>query len=281
MVLLDETPTEAPAGIPLETPAEVPVKRRSRAWLYGILIVIVILAIGAVWFLRFNTSTPVLAIYPSQRLTSADWSGYTVSTDLQSPQAAVTSVTGSWTIPDISASAGDSFSAAWIGVSGQYDETLIQTGTEHDWVNGAAIYMVWYELLPQNPVQINMKVSPGDVMTGSITLQDVATQTWIVEISDASNGQTFRRSLSYATTRLSADWIVERPSVNNRISTLADFGKIAFTECSATLSRKTGSITGFPHSEFTLLGRMNNNLVTVSDTLQGGASFTVDFVAQR
>jgi hypothetical protein len=281
MVLLDETPSEAPAGIPLETPAEVPVERRSRAWLYGILIVIVILAIGAVWFLRFNTSTPVLAIYPSQRLTSADWSGYTVSTDLQSPQAAVTSVTGSWTIPDISASAGDSFSAAWIGVGGQYDETLIQTGTEHDWVNGAAGYIVWYEHLPQNPVQINMIVSPGDVMTASITLQDATTQTWVVEIRDASNGQTFRQSLSYATTRLSAEWIVERPTVNNRVSTLADFEKITFTGCSATLSRRTGSITGFPHSAFTLLGRMNNNLVTVSDTSAEGASFTVDFVAPR
>jgi hypothetical protein len=218
---------------------------------------------------------------PEPAPTSADWSGYTVSTDLQSPQAAVTSVTGSWTIPDISASADDSFSAAWIGVGGQYDETPIQTGTEHDWVNGAAGYIVWYEHLPQNPVQINMIVSPGDIMTASITLQDATTQTWVVEIRDASNGQTFRQSLSYATTRLSAEWIVERPTVNNRVSTLADFGKITFTGCSATLSRRTGSITGFPHSAFTLLGRINNNLVTVSDTSAEGASFTVDFVAPR
>ncbi len=274
-----ETPAEAPTETPIEAPVEVPVKKSSRAWMYVVLIVIVILAVGGVWFFRFNTSTPVLTIYPSQRLTSSDWSGYTVSTDLLSPQAAVTSVSGSWTIPKVSPSTGNSFSAAWIGIGGQFNQALIQTGTEHDWVNGAAGYIAWYELLPQDSVQLSMTVSPGDVMTASITLQDVATQTWVIEITDTSNGQTFRQGFNYATTRLSAEWIVERPIVNNRVSTFADFRRITFTGCSATLSGRTGSITGFPHSTFTLLGRMNDNLDTVSDTLSGGASFTVDFVA--
>ena len=281
MVLSSETPAEVPTETPIEARVEAPVKGRSKAWIYGALIVIVILAISGVWFFRFNTSTPLLAIYPSQRLTSADWSGYTVSTDLQSPQVAVTGVSGSWKIPNVSASIGNSFSAAWIGVGGQFDESLIQTGTEFDWVNGAPGYSVWYELLPQNSVQLNMTVSPGDVMTASITLKDVAAQTWVVEICDTSNGQTFRQSFQYATTRLSADWIVERPTVNNRVTSLANFGSITFTGCSATLDGRTGSITAFPHSAFTLIGRMNNNLDTLSDTSQGGASFTIDFDSPR
>ena len=276
-----ETPAEAPTETPIEAPVEVPVKRSSRTWMYVVLIVIVILAVGGVWFFRFNTSTPVLTIYPSQRLTSSDWSGYTVSTDLHSPQATVTSVRGSWTIPEVSPSTGNSFSAAWIGVGGQFDQALIQTGTEHDWVNGAAGYMAWYELLPQDSVKLSMTVSPGDVMTASITLQDAATQTWVIEITDTSNGQTFRQSFNYATTRLSAEWIVERPVVNNRISTFSSFGRVTFTGCSATLSGRTGSVTDFPHSTFTLIGRMNNFLDAVSDTTNGGSSFTVDFIAAR
>ncbi len=178
-------------------------------------------------------------------------------------------------------SAGDSFSAAWIGVGGQFNKALIQTGTEYDWVNGVADYNAWYELLPQISVQLNMKLSPGDVMTASITLQNAATQTWIIEISDTSNGQTFKQSFTYTTTRLSADWIVERPTVNNILYPLANFGRISFTGCSATLNGKTGSITGFPHSAFIVQGRMNNNLDTVSDPSSSGTSFTIDFVAPR
>jgi hypothetical protein len=277
--LSGETPAEAPTETPIVTPVEVPVKRSSRVWIYVIIFLILILVVGGVWFFRFNTSTPVLAIYPSQRLTSSDWSGYTVSNDLLSPQVAVTSVSGSWVIPEIAASAGDSYSAAWIGVGGQYDDALIQTGTVQSWVNGAANYMAWYELLPQNSVQLNMTISPGDVMRASITLQNAASQTWVIEITDTSNGQTFKQSFSYTTSRLSAEWIVERPIIYNRISTFASFGRITFKDCSATLSGRTGSITDFPHSTFNLIGRMNNYLDAVSDTSSGGSSFAVDFIA--
>lgn len=104
-----ETPAEAPPEAPIEAPVEVPVKRRKSVWMYFTLLVIMVLVLGGVWFFRFNTSTPVLTMYPSQRLTSSDWSGYTVSTDLLNPQAAVTSVSSSWTIPQITASTGNSF----------------------------------------------------------------------------------------------------------------------------------------------------------------------------
>ena len=68
---------------------------------------------------------PVLAIYPNQRLTSADWGGYTVSSDLLSPAGVVTSVSASWVVPSVTPSASSTFSATWIGIGGQYDESLI------------------------------------------------------------------------------------------------------------------------------------------------------------
>ena len=75
----------------------------------------------------------------------------------------------------------------------------------------------------------------------------------------------------------SAEWIVERPVVSNRISTFASFGRITFTGCSTTLNGRTISITGFPHSTFALLGCINNFLDAVSDTSNGDASFTVEY----
>ena len=281
MALSGETPVESPPEAPIEAPFEVPVKRRRSAWIYLGLVVIVILFVGGIWFFKFNTSMPVLTIYPSQGLTSSDWSGYTVSADLLSPKAAVTSVTGSWTIPTVTASPSNSFSAAWIGVGGQYDQALIQTGTEHDWVNGSPSYAAWYELLPQDSVQLSMTISPGDVMTASITLQDAATQTWAIQITDTTKGQIFKQNFNYPTTRLSAEWIIERPVTNNRISTFASFSRVTFTGCSATLNGRTGSITDFPHSSFSLIGRMNNYLDAVSSPTNGGSSFNVDFIAAR
>ena len=86
---------------------------------------------------------------PSQQLTSSNWSGYCVVSDLITPQPQVTSVSASWTVPAVNVSIGNSYSAAWIGVGGQYDDTLIQIGTEQDSINGRATFSAWYELLPR------------------------------------------------------------------------------------------------------------------------------------
>jgi hypothetical protein len=276
---MSETPTPEPSAPPIEVPVEPPA-RKSRVGIYLILVIIAVAALGFVWFNRFNTSIPVLTVYPSQTLVSADWGGYAVSSDLIKPQGLVTSVSGSWIIPEVTNSA-NSYSAAWIGVGGQYDESLIQTGTEHIWLNNSAVYMAWYELLPQDSIQLNMTVTPGDVITASVTLQDAASKTWSIEITNISKGQTFRQSFFYDSSMLSAEWIVERPTVNNLQFPLANFGSITFTGCSATIGGRTGGITSFPHSTINLRGRMNNDLVAISDTTTGGISFSVDYVASR
>jgi hypothetical protein len=276
---MSETPTPEPSAPPIEVPAESP-PRKSRVGAYFFLVIIAVAALGFVWFYRFNTSIPVLTVYPSQTLVSADWGGYAVSSDLKTPQGLVTSVSGSWVIPEVTNSA-NSYSAAWVGIGGQYDESLIQTGTEHVWLNSGANYTAWYELLPQDSIQLNMTVTPGDVITASVTLQDAASKTWVIEITNLSKGQTFKKSVFYDSSMLSAEWIVERPTVNNFQFPLANFGSVTFTGCSATIGGRTGSITSFPHSTVNLRGRMNNDLVTISDTTTGGISFRVDYVASR
>jgi hypothetical protein len=96
-------------------------------------------------------------------LLTSDWSGYVVASGLMNPQSQVIGVNGSWTVPKVSVSMGDSFSAAWLGIGGQFDHTLIQAGTEHDSINGQEEYSVWYELLPNDSVTITaMNVSPED-----------------------------------------------------------------------------------------------------------------------
>lgn len=212
-------------------------------------------------------------------LISTDWAGYVVVSDYSNPQPVVIGVNGSWNVPTVTVSQSDEFSATWIGIGGYLEETLIQTGTEQDSINGIAEYSVWYELLPNDSITITtMDVSPGDKIQASIKLVDSATNEWLIEIADATTEQKFSGSFFYDSSRLSADWIMERPLVNNIISTLADFNTVTFTDASATVDNKVGTISGFPFAQIILHNRQNAELVTVSSLSSNGSSFTVNYL---
>jgi len=146
-------------------------------------------------------------------------------------------------------------------------------------VSGQSAYSAWYELLPYDSVAIDsLSVSPGDVITASISLLNQDTNTWSIEINDTTSGQSFKKNVIYTSSMLSAEWIVERPTVNNRITTLANFGQITFTDCKATIDGKAGTINNFPSNRFTMQNRQNIELVTVSALSSGGSSFKVNYL---
>jgi hypothetical protein len=213
-----------------------------------------------------------------QTLTSTDWAGYSVATDFNSPKQLVTGVSGSWAVPEVTVSQTDTFSAAWIGIGGQLDRTLIQTGTEHDSINGTVEYSAWYELLPDFSIGINMNISPGDKIAASIELLNSATNEWTITIADTTNGQSFQQNVQYNSPRLSAEWIVERPTIGQDLGTLANFGSVTFTAASAIIQGNTGSITDFSYVQIIMQDRQNRQLTTVSSLSTGGSSFTVTYL---
>jgi hypothetical protein len=256
--------------VPYAPPEQQPPERRTyRVLLVVLLAFLMLLAL----FLVF-----LLVRLPVPRLISYDWSGYAVASDLENPQPQVTSINGSWTVPTVKVSTEDSFSAVWIGVGGQFDDTLIQTGTEQDWVRGQGTYSAWYELLPNDAVTIDsLSISPGDSIAASISLLDQATNAWSIEIHDATSGQWFQKSLTYLSSMLSAGWIVERPTLNDRVRTLADFGQVTFTDCTVTVGGKVGTIGSFPCVQLIMYNRQNAQLVGVSTLTASSSSFTVNF----
>jgi len=156
---------------------------------------------------------------------------------------------------------------------------LIQTGTQHDSLNGDRSYSAWYELLPDLPITItNMPIKPGDTIKATITLTDSITNTWSINISDQTTGQSYRTSVVYGSQMLSAEWVVERPTIGTRVGALANFGTVKFTDCSATVGGKTGKITDFPSSRFTMINRQNVALVSLSSIGQDGSSFTASYI---
>lgn len=190
----------------------------------------------------------------------------------------VISVSGSWTVPAVNTSLDNTYSAAWVGIGGYGESSLIQTGTLQGIREGQPIYYAWYELLPNTAVRIqSIDVEPGDEMTASVMLVQGSDNLWKVEITDLTKNQNYTRTFRYSASRLSAEWIVERPSIGGKITNLAEFGSVTFTECLAVIDNTTGTISSFPGYKL-LMYSDEAQLVSVSSLEAGGSSFTVDYL---
>lgn len=253
---------------------------RRKSWKTNALFLVafwLILLIASLTILS-SVVTPFLRTLQTQSLISLDWGGYGVSSDALFPQPLVSSVSGSWTVPSVTVTIGSAFSAAWIGIGGQIDKSLIQVGSEHDSIGGKAVYSLWYEMLPDNSIKIpNIEVSPGDQITASISLADINTDTWLIQIKDVTTGKDFSQNFVYNSSRLTAEWIMERPTVNNQVSTLANFGILTFTNAFAEIGSRNGTIIDFPNYQILMENRQNQRLLTLSDLSIDGTSFTVDY----
>jgi Peptidase A4 family. len=219
---------------------------------------------------------------PNSEMVAENWAGYAVASDLQNPQPEVTSVNGSWTVPSVSDIGVDAFSAVWVGIGGQYGHSLIQVGTQQDWISGGAAYSAWYETLPDQSVTIDsMQVSAGDKIEASVTLVDSGSDVWSVAIADLSSAQSFQVNITYDPGRLSGEWIVERPDVNGATSTLADFGSVTFSGCQAVVGGN-GSIAAFQNVRIIMQTSQGSSrsvqLADVSDLTDGGTGFTVSYL---
>lgn len=239
-----------------------------------------------IWIALFVSSMylleVLLAVFSSnpqgQGLISTGWAGYIITSDLENPQ--VIGINASWTVPRIGVFSSDAFSSAWIGIGGYSDKTLIQTGTEHDSINGQEYYSAWYEMLPDEAIRINtVSVLPGDVITASITLINSDMNQWAIRIHDVTKGQGFYRTFTYNSSRLSAEWVVERPHVNDEITRLANFGTITFTDSHAKIGDNVGKIASFSYSQVIMTNELSKQLTSVSPLDEDGASFNVTYLA--
>jgi len=146
------------------------------------------------------------------------------------------------------------------------------------YVNGKRVYYAWYELLPDYLVRIpNLHVQAGDTIAASISLVNENTSTWSIEIRDVTRSEHFQKVVVYNSSRLSAEWIVERPKINGTVSTLADFGNVTFTECKATLDGVTGEIGNFSYAQLVMHDE-DISLVSVSPLNDNESGFTVSYL---
>jgi hypothetical protein len=213
-----------------------------------------------------------------QSVVSLSWSGYVVASDFSSPQPQVIGISAKWTIPTVNASTIDTYSSAWIGIGGHFDKSLIQIGTEHDYVNGKERFRAWYELLPEYAISIPMNISQGHAISASINLVDSEANLWNLQLTDLTNGEGFNENFVYNSTRLSAEWIVERPSLNNQITYLSNFGTVTFTDAQVNINHEVASIADMPFAQIHMTNNQNTQLTSVSSLNPQGTSFTVQYI---
>ena len=238
------------------------------------------------------SSTPAPTPSPTttpNATTAINWAGYVVSSDLQNPQPVVTGVNASWVVPTVTTSVNNTYSAIWIGVGGQFnnDTSLIQCGTEQDSRDGFARYYAWYEILPHNAINIPayiITVSSGDQMQAAIQLANGTINQWVINVTDITTSNSFQTTVFYNSSQLTAEWIIERPTVDNVISQLTNFGNVTFTSCNATIGSISGDVTSFPWTAINMVSSVESGglpvqLADVSDLASDGSGFTVYWLA--
>jgi hypothetical protein len=260
-------------------------EKKSKWKIYVILtLVLVILSAFFLFFAlnailaRFNQDGPG-NLAP---ISVSHWSGYMITLNLENRSDGVSSISASWIVPSVNYSQQDTYSSVWIGVGGYGEQTLIQAGTEQQCVNGEFEYFGWYELLPDHSIKTqSLNVQPGDQVSVTIRLLNQDQNTWQIIINDETNGSHFEKSdIVYKSSQKSAEWILERPTVNDKVSTLSDFGNVTMTNCSTNINDVTGSIKDFTYQPIIMVDSVGYKLTATSSLSSDGSSFSVAYINQ-
>jgi hypothetical protein len=228
------------------------------------------------------TEPATLSIVAEQ--TSDNWSGYVATQEIFS------SVSGSWTVPSLTCPPdATSLSASWVGIDG-YDDpidnaTVEQDGTEADCIGGLPSYGAWFEMYGDDsvaggyPVDLSYPVSPGDVMTASVS---VAGSTWTLDIADVTQSWHASETIAMPSTppaQTSAEWIEERPEMCSPtcgMSDLANFGAVSFTASGADGDSTSGPLSSFSFLPLEMVSDSDSAVLAAPSGLDSSGENFVD-----
>lgn len=176
-----------------------------------------------------------------------NWSGYVDYNNTTKPFAK-SFIYAYWVVPVAQHAFGQSttgpdYSSQWVGIDGLGSPDVLQAGTEVDSGPGnTPSYDAWIEWFPFSESKIpNFSVAPGDEMfvevwnnsatVGSAYLVNVTRQEAVSLSFDAPSGTELVGN--------SAEWVMERPTVNGSLANLTNYVACPFDACYAY-----GSING-------------------------------------
>lgn len=169
---------------------------------------------------------------PANTEKSSNWAGY-IDTPT-SKSSSYTSISGSWTIPNIPTNKQNAVAAQWIGLGGASSSDLLQMGTLEEVENGQAVAEIFWEKLPdvsQNIISVPIN------STINVSISKSSNSTWNLTFAVTEpNGRTQTKTISTTLDSsyeqgigTSAEWISEDPSNdNNQLYPLADMGTVKY-----------------------------------------------------
>jgi hypothetical protein len=126
---------------------------------------------------------------------------------------------------------GTDYSAAWVGMDGFNGASpdVVQAGTESDAAcsdgTTTGTYYAWYEWYPAFETRINLPIYPGNDISVQVDVSS-PTAAGVFMTNETTNQYVAIGFGPPAGTRFvgnSAEWIVERPELNNVLTTLANY----------------------------------------------------------
>jgi hypothetical protein len=165
-----------------------------------------------------------------------NWSGY----EAHGKKRTYMAVQGEWNVPQIvfGESGYTTYSAFWVGLDGDGLSDLVQAGTEQDYVDiwpfSFASYSAWTELLPNQPTEqdVSLSPNPGDDIFVSVWIGDSSGFVkqnggygWFY-LYDKTQGQAVQIATSLSGTYFNgeeAEWIMERPTVGGTYAELSGY----------------------------------------------------------
>ncbi|KAK7755735.1 hypothetical protein SLS62_002348 [Diatrype stigma] len=159
---------------------------------------------------------------------------------LKAPEdGSFTSVTGTFTVPDIS---GSNKLSIWVAIGDTLQQDVVLKGGVHYADSKLSSFVSWY---PGDDTDITgeVPVAAGDTITVTVTVpaEDKSTGTVVVEntAQGAQSSQTVQVPESVdpaALTSLAADWFVQAYQEAGELVQVPQFGTVSFTAAGATLA---------------------------------------------
>ena len=199
--------------------------------------------------------------------TSSNWSGYVAN------GGTYTSVTGTWVVPQVGATTTGA-DATWVGIGGVTGTDLIQAGTQATVTgDGSVTYSAWTEILPDYSRTAPLQVTSGDTVTVTITEQ--SSGLWLIVMENNTTSAAYEKTLRYASSRSSAEWVQEAPSTSRGIVPLSDFGSVRFIAGSAVRDGRTLGLSALGATPVAMVNRAGQAIALPSTLGADGSSFVV------
>lgn len=233
-----------------------------------LLIIIHSMQAGPLPPLTHTSPSPSQRPAPLQSGLSKNWAGYAAT------GGTFTTVSGTWTVPNISDTRTGGADATWVGIGGVSTDDLIQAGTQAT-VDplGRVSYSAFYETLPDASVPLHMGIHPGD--TVHVAIQKQSDNSWHIQVSNTSTGETSTLTTPYRSSLSSAEWIEEAPTGIRREIPLDNFGSVNISQATAVRNGKT--LTAFQAGAKPIAMGSEEGLTLAEASIldTDGASFTV------